>query len=50
MFEKEIQEYEHIRKEGTDEFLTAFFFNTAISRMKDELSQKRKNSLPTMFF
>ena len=39
-----------IRTEGTDEHLVAFFFKTAIARMKDELSQKRKNSLPTMFF
>ena len=39
-----------IRTDGTDEHLVAFFFNTAIARMKDELSQKRKNSLHTMFF
>lgn len=26
------------------------FFKTAINRMKSELAQKRKNSLPTMFF
>lgn len=39
-----------IRTDGTDEFLVAFFFSTAISRMKDELSQKRRNSLPMMFF
>ena len=39
-----------IRTEGTDEHLIAFFFHTAISRMKEELSQKRKNSMPTMFF
>ena len=39
-----------IRTEGTDEHLVAFFFKTAIARMKSELSQKRKNSLPTMFF
>ena len=45
-----ISALKQIRTEGTDEFLIAFFFNTAISRMKDELSQKRKNSLPTMFF
>ena len=39
-----------IRIEGTDENLVAFFFKSAINRMKCELSQKRKNSLPTMFF
>ena len=39
-----------IRTEGSDEYLIAFFFKTAIGRMKDELSQKRKNSLPMMFF
>ena len=39
-----------IRTEGTDEHLVAFFFKTAITRMKDELSQKQKNSLPMLFF
>ena len=39
-----------IRTEGTDEFLIAFFFQTAIKRMKEELAQKRKNGLPMMFF
>ena len=39
-----------IRTEGTDERLVAFFFNTAINRMKGELSQKRKNSRPVLFF
>ena len=39
-----------IRTEGTDEHLVAFFFKTAINRMKSELAQKRKNSLPMMFF
>ena len=39
-----------IRTEGTDEHLVAFFFKTAIARMKSELSQKCKNSMPTMFF
>ena len=39
-----------IRTEGTDEHLVAFFFKTAIDRMKSELAQKRKNSLPMMFF
>lgn len=39
-----------IRTEGTDEHLVSFFFKTAIERMRDEMSQKRKNSLPMMFF
>lgn len=39
-----------IRSEGTDEHLIAFFFKTAISRMKGELAQKHKNSLPIVFF
>ena len=39
-----------IRTEGTDEHLVAFFIKTAINRMKSELAQKRKNTLPTMFF
>ena len=39
-----------IRIDGTDEHLVSFFFKTAIARMKDELSQKRKNSLPMIFF
>lgn len=39
-----------IRKEGTDEHLIAFFFKTAISRMEDELAQKKNNSLPLIFF
>ena len=45
-----ISALKQIRTEGTDEYLVTFFFKTAIARMKDELSQKRKNSLPTMFF
>ena len=39
-----------IRTEGTDEHLVAFFFKTAIGRMKSELAQKQKNSKPTLFF
>ena len=39
-----------IRMEGTDEHLIAFFLKTAIARMKDELAQKHKNSLPMLFF
>ena len=45
-----ISALKQIRTEGTDEHLVLFFFKTAISRMKSELSQKHKNSLPTMFF
>ena len=45
-----ISALKQIRTEGTDEHLVTFFFKTAISRMKAELSQKKKNSLPTMFF
>lgn len=40
----------HIRTDGTDEHLVAFFFKTAIKRMNNELEQKRKHSLPMMFF
>ena len=40
-----ISALKQIRTEGTDEHLVAFFFKTAIARMKDELAQKRKNSL-----
>ena len=39
-----------IRTEGTDEFLVAFFFKTAIHRMKSELEQKQRNTLPMIFF
>lgn len=39
-----------IRTEGSDEYLVAFFFKTAVERMKNELTQKRKNSLPMIFF
>jgi Fic family protein len=39
-----------IRSEGTDEHLVAFFFQTAISRMESELTQKQQNSRPVFFF
>ena len=39
-----------IRTEGTDEHLVAFFFKTAIGRMRNELAQKRNNTLPLVFF
>ncbi len=45
-----ISALKQIRTEGTDEHLTACFFKIAIGRMKAELSQKRSNTLPTMFF
>ena len=45
-----ISALKQIRTEGSDEYLIEFFFKTAIERMKNELSQKRKNSLPMMFF
>ena len=45
-----ISALKQIRTEGSDEYLIEFFFKTAIGRMKDEISQKRKNSLPMMFF
>ena len=44
-----ISALKQIRTEGTDEHLIAFFFQTTITRMKDELAQKHKNSLPMMF-
>ena len=45
-----ISALKQIRTDGTDEHLVCFFFKTAIVRMKEELTQKRKNSLPVMFF
>ena len=39
-----------IRSEGTDEHLIAFFFQAAISRMEDELTQKQRNTRPVFFF
>ena len=39
-----------IKTEGSDEFLVAFFFKTAMQRMKREMEQKRKNTLPMLFF
>ena len=39
-----------ISVEGTDEYLVEFFFKTAIKRMKNEMTQKRKHSLPMVFF
>lgn len=45
-----ISALKQIRAEGTDEHLVDFFFKVAINRMKSELAQKRKNTLPIMFF
>ena len=45
-----ISALKQIRTEGTDEHLVTFFFKTAIERMKSEMKQKKKNSLPMMFF
>ena len=45
-----ISALKQIRTEGTDEHIVAFLFKTAINRMKSEMAQKRKNTLPTMFF
>ncbi|MBR2236490.1 MAG: Fic family protein [Prevotella sp.] len=39
-----------ISVEGTDEYLVEFFFKTDIKRMKNEMTQKRKHSLPMVFF
>ena len=39
-----------IRTDDTDEHLIAFFIKTAIQRMQSEMTQKRKSSLPVMFF
>ena len=45
-----ISALKQIRTDGTDVHLVSFFFKTAISRMQDELSQKRKLTLPMIFF
>lgn len=45
-----ISALKQIRAEGTDEHLVDFFFKVAVNRMKSELAQKRKNTLPIMFF
>ena len=45
-----ISALKQIRAEGTDEHLVDFFFKVAINRMKSELAQKRKNTLPIRFF
>ena len=45
-----ISALKQIRTEGSDEFLVSFFFKTAIKRMRDEMEQKRRNSLSMLFF
>ena len=45
-----ISALKQIRSEGTDEHLVAFFFKTAITRMKEEMAQKRKLFKPFLFF
>ena len=45
-----ISALKQIRSEGTDEHLVAFFFKTAITRMKEEMAQKRKLSKAFLFF
>lgn len=37
-----ISALKQIHSKGTDEHLVAFFFKTAITRMKEEMAQKRK--------
>ena len=45
-----IMSLKQIREEGTDEYLVAFFFRVAISRMNDELLQKESNSRHIFLF
>ena len=45
-----ISALKQIRSEGTDEHLVAFFFKTAITRMKEEMAKKRKLSKQFLFF
>lgn len=45
-----ISALKQIRIEGTDEHLVSFFFKTAIERMKSEMAEKRKLTLPMIFF
>lgn len=39
-----------IRTEGTDEYLTSFFFNKAIAQMESDMEQKKKANRPMLFF
>ncbi len=45
-----IEALKQVRREGTDEYLVAFFFRVAMQRMKDEMGQKKRNALPMFFF
>ena len=45
-----ISALKQIRTEGTDEHLVSFFFKTAVERMKNEMAQKKKLTLPMLFF
>lgn len=47
--QKYISALKLIRKEGTDEFLTHFFFDCAIAHMQEDINQKKSNSKPRMF-
>ena len=38
-----------IRSEGTDEYLTLFFFERAIAHMEEDINQKKTNSHPRIF-
>ena len=44
-----ISALQQIRKEGTDEYLTAFFFDRAIAHMQEDIKQKKHNSKPRIF-
>lgn len=45
-----IEALKQIRREHTDEYLVALFFRVAMDRMREEMEQKRHNSLPMIFF
>ena len=45
-----ISALKHIRTEGTDDYLVSFFFKTALDRMESEMAQKRKLTMPMIFF
>ena len=47
---KYISALKQIRTEGTDDYLVSFFFKTALDRMESEMAQKRKLTLPMIFF
>jgi Fic family protein len=47
---KYISALKTIRTEGTDEYLIHFFFSAAMKQLQSELDQKRKGSIPILFF